>query len=50
VSAALRQVDDGDRARETMADALNVKTKTQSRPKPKPRPRSRYATRRTRWQ
>ena len=42
VSAALRQVDDDDRARQDMADALNKK--------PKPVRRPRYATRRTHWQ
>jgi serine/threonine protein kinase len=45
VSVALRQVDDNDRARQNMADALGKK------PKPKSRSgqRSRYATRRTHW-
>lgn len=56
VSAALREVDDGDRARETMAGALNTKPKARQKSKPKSKPkaksrsRSRYATRRTRWQ
>ncbi len=42
VSVALRQVDDDDRARQGMADALAKK--------PKPVKRPRYATRRTHWQ
>jgi len=42
VSVALRQVDDDDRARQELADALNKK--------PKPAKRPRYATRRTHWQ
>jgi len=42
VSVALRQVDDDDRARQDMADALNKK--------PKPAKRPRYATRRAHWQ
>jgi hypothetical protein len=42
VSVALRQVDDDDRARQGMADALAKK--------PKPAKRTRYATRRTHWQ
>jgi eukaryotic-like serine/threonine-protein kinase len=42
VSVALREVDDDDRARQDMADALNKKTKPVKRP--------RYATRRTHWQ
>jgi hypothetical protein len=42
VSVALRQVDDDDRARQGMADALAKK--------PKPVRRTRYATRRTHWQ
>jgi eukaryotic-like serine/threonine-protein kinase len=46
VSAALRQVDEDDRARQSMADALNPKPK----PKAKPKPRPRYATRRAHWQ
>ncbi len=56
VSVALREVDDDDRTRESMADALNAKSKPapkskpKSRPKSKSRARSRYATRRTRWQ
>ena len=47
VSVALRQVDEDDRARQGMADALNKKPK----PKPKSRSsqRSRYATRRAHW-
>jgi tetratricopeptide (TPR) repeat protein len=46
VSGALRQVDDDDRARQEMSDALNKKPK----PKPRSTQRSRYATRRTHWQ
>jgi serine/threonine protein kinase len=46
VSVALRQVDDNDRERQGMADALNKKPK----PKPRSKPRSRYATRRAHWQ
>jgi len=42
VSVALRQVDDDDRARQGMVDALAKK--------PKPVRRPRYATRRTHWQ
>jgi serine/threonine protein kinase len=42
VSVALRQVDDDDRARQGMADALTKK--------PKPVRRPRFASRRTRWQ
>jgi hypothetical protein len=42
VSVALRQVDDDDRARQGLADALNKK--------PKPVKRPRYAARRTHWQ
>ena len=42
VSAALRQVDDDDRARQELADALHQKRKPARRP--------RYATRRTHWQ
>jgi serine/threonine protein kinase len=42
VAVALRQVDDDDRARKDMADALNKK--------PKPVRRARYATRRAHWQ
>jgi hypothetical protein len=42
VSVALRQVDDDDRARQDMADALNKKSKPAKKP--------RYATRRTHWQ
>jgi serine/threonine protein kinase len=42
VSVALREVDDDDRARQDMADALNKKTNPVKRP--------RYATRRTHWQ
>jgi hypothetical protein len=42
VSAALRQVDDDDRARQELADALHQKRK--------PARRSRYATRRAHWQ
>ena len=45
VSVALRQVDDDDRARQDMADALNKK-----KPKSKTTQRPRYATRRTHWQ
>ena len=46
VSAALRQVDDDDRARQSMAEALNPKPKPKSRTKARPR----YATRRAHWQ
>ncbi len=46
VSVALRQVDDDDRARQGMVDALAKKPK----PKSKPNQRARYATRRTHWQ
>jgi hypothetical protein len=46
VSVALRQVDDDDRVRASLADAL-VKAR---KPKAKPRPRPRYASRRTHWQ
>jgi serine/threonine protein kinase len=46
VSVALRQVDDDDRARQDMADALVKKPKPKGRPSPRPR----YATRRTHWQ
>jgi hypothetical protein len=46
VSAALLQVDNDDRTRQGMAEALAKKPK----PKAKARPRSRYATRRTHWQ
>ncbi len=46
VSVALRQVDDDDRARQSMADALSKKPK----PKSRSSQRSRYATRRTHWQ
>jgi hypothetical protein len=46
VSVALRQVDDDDRARQDMADALNKKTK----PKSRSTQRTRYAIRRTHWQ
>lgn len=46
VNAALRQVDDDDRARQSMADALNPKPKPKSKPKARPR----YATRRAHWQ
>jgi hypothetical protein len=42
VSVALRQVDDDDRARQEMSDALNKKAKPVRRP--------RYATRRAHWQ
>ncbi len=42
VSVALREVDEDDRARQEMADALNKKPKAAKRP--------RYATRRTHWQ
>ena len=42
VSVALRQVDEDDRARQDMADALQKKRKPARRP--------RYATRRTHWQ
>jgi hypothetical protein len=46
VSVALRQVDDDDRTRQGMADALAKKPKPKSRSNQKPR----YATRRTHWQ
>jgi eukaryotic-like serine/threonine-protein kinase len=46
VSVALRQVDDDDRARQGMADALAKKPKPKSRSNQRPR----YATRRTHWQ
>ena len=46
VSVALRQVDDDDRARQSMADALAKKPK----PKSRSSQRARYATRRTHWQ
>jgi eukaryotic-like serine/threonine-protein kinase len=46
VSVALRQVDDDDRARQDMADALAKKAK----PKAKSNQRPRYASRRTHWQ
>jgi hypothetical protein len=46
VSVALRQVDDDDRARQEMADALAKKPK----PKSRSTQRSRYAARRTHWQ
>ena len=46
VSVALRQVDDDDRARQGMADALAKKPKPKSRSNQQPR----YATRRTHWQ
>jgi hypothetical protein len=46
VSVALRQVDDDDRARQEMSDALNKKPK----PKPRSTQRPRYATRRAHWQ
>ena len=46
VSVALRQVDDDDRARQGMADALAKKPKPKSKSSQKPR----YASRRTRWQ
>jgi hypothetical protein len=46
VSVALRQVDDDDRARQGMADALAKKPKARSRSKQ----RARYATRRAHWQ
>jgi serine/threonine protein kinase len=46
VSVALRQVDDDDRARQDMADALNKKPK----PKSKSTQRPRYVTRRAHWQ
>jgi len=42
VSVALQQVDDDDRTRQNMADALNKKPKTPKRPH--------YATRRAHWQ
>jgi eukaryotic-like serine/threonine-protein kinase len=52
VSVALRQVDDGDRERQGMANALTVKPKPKPKPKPKSRARqrARYASRRTHWQ
>ena len=52
VSAALRQVDDDDRARQGLADELDQKPKPKSRSKHKPKTnqRARYATRRTHWQ
>jgi eukaryotic-like serine/threonine-protein kinase len=46
VSVALRQVDDDDRARQGMADALAKKPK----PKSKSNQRARYAVRRAHWQ
>jgi hypothetical protein len=46
VSVALRQVDDDDRERQGMADALNKKPKPKARSKPRPR----YASRRAHWQ
>ncbi len=46
VSGALRQVDDDDRARQGMVDALAKKPK----PKSKPSQRARYAVRRAHWQ
>jgi hypothetical protein len=46
VSVALRQVDDDDRARQDMADALNKKPKPKSRSAQRPR----YAVRRSNWQ
>jgi eukaryotic-like serine/threonine-protein kinase len=48
VSAALQQVDDDDRVRESMAAALAKARKP--KPKSKSRPRPRYASRRTHWQ
>jgi eukaryotic-like serine/threonine-protein kinase len=48
VSVALRQVDDDDRARQAMADALAKTEKPKSKYRSSQRPR--YATRRTRWQ
>ena len=52
VSVALRQVDDDDRARQGMADALvkTAKPKSKSRSKSRSSQRPRYATRRTHWQ
>ena len=47
-SAALRQVDDDDHARQGMVDALNKKVEHKAKAKPRARPR--YATRRARWQ
>jgi serine/threonine protein kinase len=46
VSVALRQVDDDDRTRQGMADALAKKPKPKARSNQKPR----YASRRTHWQ
>jgi eukaryotic-like serine/threonine-protein kinase len=46
VSVALRQVDDDDRARQGMAEALAKKPKPRARSKQRPR----YATRRAHWQ
>jgi len=50
VTVALQQMDDDDRARQAMSDALTSKPKPKARTRTRPRPRARYATRRAHWQ